>query len=333
MKKTKLYLGFAALFFVICASAPEAFAQREIIQWIRAPLGKLPPIALYNMRYYGKENAEGQNASLGMWEQSAAAALPIINQPDQDLAVATFFSQRHLNTDAILPERDVRLPENLYNLLAGPLYRREFASGWIGGASLLLGSTSDKLFNSEHELTVHADIYARVPAKDENSWLFYVDVDNNRSFLRVYPIVPGAGYWYKPSKDLEMLIGAPAMYLNFAPSANTEIKLMYIVTTDVHAKISYNLTERLKLYGVFDWDNEVFARAGRETRRDKLCYYEKTLSAGLHWQVLKYAGVDLTGGYAFDRFFYEAKDYSHRGTDKVDFKDGPFVQIHVGVPF
>jgi hypothetical protein len=84
---------------------------------------------------------------------------------------------------------------------------------------------------------------------------------------------------------------------------------------------------------MFNWDNETYARADRPKSTHRLTYSEKKLGGGVRWQFMKYAGLKVEGGYAFDRFFFEEKKFDHRKENKFDIKDGPFVEAHIGVPF
>jgi len=41
--------------------------------------------------------------------------------------------------------------------------------------------------------------------------------------------------------------------------------------------------------------------------------------------------IDLGGGYAFDRFWFEDDDYDDRGDTRIDIDDGLFVMLQVGI--
>ncbi len=323
---------FFIIIFCLFVSPLIASAQEEFVEWARAPLGKLPPVAAYNFTFYDKKDVKDRNTSLEMYLHEAGGLAPVMNRADQDLGIAVSFSDRYSKTGAVMPRDSAKLPENLYDFKTGPFFRKQLDNGWTTGAALLVGSSSDKLFYSRDEITLRGDAYVKIPAKGEDSWILYVDYNNNRYYLRGYP-VPGAGYWYKPSEKIEAIIGLPVAYLEIKPFAKTDIKLSYIATSYIYAKASYQLTPSLKAYGMFNWDNETYARADRTTGDYRLLYYEKKLAAGLHWQFMKYAGLRIAGGYAFDRFFYEDKKYDKRKENKIDIKNGPFVEAHIGVPF
>lgn len=331
MRRTGRLL-FSVIIFCLFAGPLTALAQEELVEWVRAPMGKLPPIAAYNLTYYDKKDVKNQSASMEMYLHEAGGLAPVVNREDMDLGIAADFSDRYSKTSALLPRDSAKLPENLYDLKVGPFFRKQLDNGWTTGAALMVGSASDKMFHSWDEFAFRGDAYVKIPAKGEDSWLMYVDYNNNRYYWRGYP-VPGAGYWYKPSEKFEAIIGLPLAYVEIKPFAKTTLKASYTAIDTVYAKASYELTPSLSVYGLFNWDNETYARANRSVRDDRLVYSEKKLAAGLHWQFMKYAGMKVAGGYAFGRYFYEEKRFDNRKENKIDIKDGPFIEAHIGVPF
>lgn len=328
-KKIALFFGIVA-FFILISSA--LFAQEELLAWVNAPLGELPPMGAYSISYYGDKDVKNQDTSLQLIEHNLWGFMPLLNKPDKDLAIFGPFEIKNMKTDAILPNSGAVLPENLYDLSFGPAYRCKFKNDWIGGVAFLFGSASDKPFHSADELSYRLDAYVKIPSSNNNAWLFFVDYYNNREYLRNIPI-PGAAYLYNPSDKLIAVIGLPVATLQYMPVDNLTVNLTYIMVTSVHAKVAYNLTASLNIYGAFDWNNELYARADREREKERIFYYEKLLSLGIHWQAFKYVGIDLSGGYAFNRFFFEGEQYNEKDGNNIDIENGPFVSLHVGIPF
>ena len=44
-------------------------------------------------------------------------------------------------------------------------------------------------------------------------------------------------------------------------------------------------------------------------------------------------GVELSGGWAFDRFYFEGESYSDRRENRVEIGDGPFAVLRVAFRF
>ena len=48
---------------------------------------------------------------------------------------------------------------------------------------------------------------------------------------------------------------------------------------------------------------------------------------------LKHLSLELSGGWAFDRFYFEGEDYDDRDDNRIDVESGPFGKAMVSVRF
>jgi hypothetical protein len=99
---------------------------------------------------------------------------------------------------------------------------------------------------------------------------------------------------------------------------------------------SLNTRERVKDQetGLEDsrWENDQYYRAEREDKDDRLFWYEKRLEAGIKLRSAGDLEVVLSGGYSFDRFFFEGESYDDDRTDnRVDVGNGPFIAVRAGI--
>jgi hypothetical protein len=317
---------------VIILFATIAFAQEEILTWSNAPIGKMFPMGAYQLSYYPSSDIKDQESDLSMFQHKAWGIIPIMKNEESDFEFIGFFDCKNMDTEAIFPATGIKLPDNLYSINIGPSYRRQFANGWTGGALFMVGSASDKLFHSKHEISLRGDLFLKVPTTEKNAWLFFLDYSNRREFLQQIPI-PGAAYWYEPSKTFRAIIGAPISAIRYKPFDSLTLEASYFFIRTVSATATYEMNKKLSLYGTFDWNNELYLRAERENNRHRLFYYDKTLSAGLKFKPWQYVTIDISGGYSFDRFFFEAKEYDNRNDNKIDIGNGPFASAKVGIPF
>lgn len=347
MKIIKIVL-LISLIFVDFINISSVFAQDELLVWFQAPLGKMPPMGFYSLSYYGDRDVKDQDESFKLIEHNIFGMVPVINKENKDLIFLGTYVIKDMDTEAILPKANTVLPNRLYDLNIGPAYRYQFANGWTGGIAFMLGSASDKMFHSKDEFAFRADVYLRIPTVNKNAWVIFVDYSNNREYLRNIPI-PGAGYWYEPSTKMQAFIGLPVAMLNYKLTENLTFESYYIMVTDVKAKLSYTLIPsfranqnaqtdqfmagKLTLYGEFQWNNELYTRADRERKKDRLFYYEKLLSAGINFRPFKYLSIDLSAGYCFDNFFFEGDDYNKKEDNMIDIKNGPFARFSISAPF
>lgn len=59
---------------------------------------------------------------------------------------------------------------------------------------------------------------------------------------------------------------------------------------------------------------------------------EKRLTGGVRFD-LRHVGFEVSGGYAFDRFYFEGDSYRDRNQNRIDVDGGPFVVGRVMVRF
>ena len=274
---------------------------------------------------------EGQRAELQRIEHSFSLSVPLSQDSRNEWSLAADVSLQDLDTHAILPDTRERFPGELWDVRAGASYRHQFENGWIGGASLTVGSASDKPFASENEMIVRALGLLRVPHGDRNAWLFSLVYASDQEFLGGVPI-PGIAYLYAPSDRFKAVIGVPFTSIEFRPLDALTLEAQYFPLRRVRARATYQLFRPLRLYAGFDWDNDHYFRADRQDKDDQLFYYEKRLTAGVRFD-LRHVGFRLSGGYAFDRFYFEGESYSDRHHNRIDIDAGPFVAAQVSVRF
>jgi hypothetical protein len=116
------------------------------------------------------------------------------------------------------------------------------------------------------------------------------------------------------------------------PFERLTINLHYVAVRTVGARLIYEIFRPLRFLAGFDWDNDSYFRAGRSDKDERLHYYEKRVTASLRFD-LRHVGVELTGGYAFDRFFFEGERYADNNQNRIDVDDSPFVVGKVSLRF
>jgi hypothetical protein len=57
---------------------------------------------------------------------------------------------------------------------------------------------------------------------------------------------------------------------------------------------------------------------------DQLFYYEKRITGGMRFD-LRYVGVEVTGGYIFDRYYFQGERYSERNENRFDVENATFI--------
>ena len=122
-----------------------------------------------------------------------------------------------------------------------------------------------------------------------------------------------------------MNVGLPFQFL-WRPAADVTVEGSYMPITMVHFQTSWCVGGGpLTVFGGYDWTNEGYFLADRVDDRERFYSYAMTLSAGLRYKLTGYGVFELSGGYAFDRFFFQGKSFSDRNHDRVDVDPGPFL--------
>ena len=92
--------------------------------------------------------------------------------------------------------------------------------------------------------------------------------------------------------------------------------------------------ESWQLYLGFDWTNENYALADRSSSADHFDSYEDRVLAGSQWWFSPYAAVELSGGYAFNRYFFETnQSFVLTGGNRIDVGSGPFAALQYTLRF
>jgi hypothetical protein len=310
----------------------QMFAQTFQPRLLGPDLGNLKPNIFYSADLYSEKDVAGQEKPFSVTRHSGGFSAPIFQDGTREWSAGASVRVQDIKTDAVLPQAGVSFPQDLWNVGLGTQYRQRLDNGWIVGGSLSIGSASDKPFHSYDELAIHGTGVARVPHGDRNAWLFFVNYSNNREFLNHVPI-PGFGYWYSPSDELVIVAGFPFIHVHAVPYDGYSIDASYFPVRNAHLKLSKSLMKELRLYTAFQWRNEIYFRAGRGDSDARLFYYEKRAAVGIEYNIGGNCTLDLSGGYAFDRFYFEGENYSDRYLNRLDIGDGPYVSARLGVSF
>jgi hypothetical protein len=323
-------VALAAFALLLVAGAPgRADAQAEMAQWLSPEFGKAMGRADYRFTLFPDADVEKQSTEFGYEQQNITLAVPLYQDLRNEWSFTARGRYQDFSTGAVFPVSGQAFPEELWDIRAGTAFRHKFDNDWIGGASLTIGSASDKPFDSEDELLLQAIAFLRVPHRERNAWFFTLIYTNDQEFLSGIPI-PGIAYQWVPSSTFNAVIGVPFSAVEWKPIEPLTFEASYFPVRHVRARATWRIFRPLRAYVGFDWDSERYMLADRSDDDDRLYYYEKRFTGGARFD-LKHVGVEVYGGYVFDRFYFLGDGYSDRRKDRFDVEAGPFVGIRVGV--
>jgi hypothetical protein len=323
-------MAVPAFALLMAMSAPgRAHAQAEMAQWLSPEFGKAMGRADYRFTLFPDADVEDQPTDFGYEQQNITLSVPLFQDSRNEWSLTARGRYQDFSTNAVFPTSGQRFPEELWDLRAGTAFRHKFDNDWIGGGSLTIGSASDKPFDSVDEVLVQAIAFVRVPHRERNAWFFTLIYTNDQEFLSGVPI-PGIAYQWVASDTFNAVIGVPFSAVEWKPLEPLTLEASYFPVRHVRTRATWRIFRPLRAWVGFDWDSERYLLADRADDDDRLFYYEKRLTAGTRFD-LKHVGVELYGGYVFDRFYFQGDGYSDRHKDRFDVDAGPFVGIRIGV--
>jgi hypothetical protein len=288
-------------------------------------VGQTPLRADYRATWFPDENVKGQATDLGFVRQDFSLSFPLWQCCPDEWSASVHVRNELFHTGAVFPDTGQPFPEELWAIRLGTTYRHLFDNGWIAGGTLSFGSASDKPFDTIHEMTAGINTFLIVPQGAHNAWLFTLSYSSNSEI----PIpIPGVAYIWQPSDQLRMNIGLPFQIM-YRPFENVTFDFSYMLLTSVHARATYRVLPRVRLYCGYDWENESYLPADRIDNNDRLFYYDQRLTGGVEAVVCKNLVMDLSSGYTFDRFYFEGHSFSDRNNNRIDVGAGPFLSFQV----
>ena len=323
-----LLLGMAML---AIRPVPVA-AQPELQMWLSPEMGKQIPRSDYRYTFYPEVKVQDQDTHFTLTEHRVSLFTPLFQDSKDEWAFAAKGLYQTIDTHARFPDVGGRFPSELWDVSAGLSYRHKFDNGWTGGVALTVGSASDEPFNSIDEMYFRFVSMLRVPQGERNSWIFTLIYASDESIFGVTVPVPGIAYAWVPSDKFTAVIGFPFSLIRYKPFEPLTLEAEYYPFWTVRSRITWEIFQPLRAYGGFQWDSDHFYRADREDKGDKIFYREMRLYAGVRFD-LKHIGFDVTGGYAFNRFYFEGEGYSDRHDNRIDVGDTWFIVGKVNLRF
>jgi len=328
MIRKRLLATCISLIALVSLFPHAALAQRGFMNIFKDNVGKLIPVFSYATSIYPSSSVKNQGTNLSVYKQDLSLFVPMWQDKQNDFSFTSSLKVRSNHGTATFPTSGVNLPGTLWDIRFGPNYRHQFGNGWILGAGVLFGSASDEPFDSYNEMELMGNLFLRVPEDNGDAWLGFINYSNNRDFLNNYPI-GGFGYWFGSVEWFEGLVGIPLMSFTFLPKEKVNIHYTYYPLLNMNAEVVYKPTRWFSMMASFDWTNERYFRPSRTDRRARIFNYEKRVAAGFKVSTSRWFHIKLTGGYAFDRFYFEGRRYSDRNNDRIDIANSPFARAEL----
>ena len=198
----------------------------------------------------------------------------------------------------------------------------KFSNGWSTGGEVTFGSASDRPFASVDELTASVMAFLRIPVGEHNAWLFSLMYSPTGELN--FP-VPGVAFYWQPSDSFNATIGVPTK-IWWHPTEDLTLEASWMPLTTVRAKASYHMWGGICVYTAYDMGNESYFLYDSPDSRDRFFYYDQRVTGGVRLEFGRQCVLDLCGGYAFDRHYFEGITERDTG-DRVDVQPTPFLSF------
>ncbi|RJX29779.1 MAG: hypothetical protein C4525_13890 [Desulfarculus sp.] len=301
--------------------AGPAAARGPLAAWFDPTLGDLKANLKYRSEYAPQRGVEDQPADWGYWRQGLTWLAPVWQNPRQEMFLHGRVNYLRVDTEAVLPNSGRAFPKELWDLRLGGTYRRRTAGGWVLGGDFTVGSPSDRPFNSYDDTSINATVTLMTVQQKKHYWLFFVNYSNTRDFLADVPL-PGAAYAYRPGPELQLLLGLPLASVRWRPAPRVNLRGLYVFPRTIITLAGYRLTSWLEAYTGFDWTYQRYFLHDRTDTKDRFFYYQKQIKLGLDFRLSKGLRLDLSGGYVFDRMWFEGNDWDDRDQDRINLENG-----------
>jgi hypothetical protein len=286
-------------------------------------VGQAPFRVDFRSAWFPDEPVSGQPTHLGYEEEDLKVTFPLWQDCANEWSGSVKVKGEFFQTHAILPDTGQRFPDQLWDVQFGTTYRHLFDNGWIAGGTVSVGSASDVPFHSINEMTAGVNAFLRIPSGEHNAWLFTLSYSPTAELA--FPI-PGVAYFWHPSDNFQANIGLPFMVM-YRPWEDLTLEASYMLLRTVHARITYRINPSLRAYVGFDLENESWFLVDRPSDQDRFFYYEARVTAGARILLHKGVSLDLSGGYVFDRFYFEGQSFGNNGFNRVDVGAGPLLAV------
>lgn len=277
----------------------------------------------YQSVWFPSTSLKGQRGDWGMVGQNFSFMAPVWMDSPNMVMLNGGVTNRLINTDAIMPDSGLKYPDNLWNVSLGLMYVRKLADERSFSAGVNIGSASDRPFGSIEEMNVSAMAMYRRPSGERNAWTFGVMYSPTGEIQFPIPLV---SYFWNPSEKFQANIGLPFMVV-YRPDDRWTFEASYMPIHTINAKASYRFADMLKIAGGYTCTNEAYWLYDRTDNSDRFFLYDQRVWLGLESPICQWVTLDLTGGYAFNRYSFMGQQWDSSQSDRVDISDGSFLMF------
>ena len=267
------------------------------------------------------QRVTSQGTEFGMVKESLGLSVPLYRDGPNTVGATAGVGATIFTGNAIVPETGLPFPDTVWNIHFGMNYSHLFANNWFATLGASIGSSSDKPFENWSQVNLGIHAMLRIPSGERNAWL--ISLAYSPLGQLSFP-VPGLAFLWWPDDWLRMNIGLP-FQVTITPDRDWQFTASYMLLTNIHTQLSYRVAPKVRIYAGYDWGSEGFHLAEDTNPRERFQYYEMKVNVGTKvvWGQFRF---DVSGGYAFDRFFAQGNG-AFGSHNQVAIAPGPYVAL------
>lgn len=281
----------------------------------------------FGMFWYPQQAVAGQAAKISLLNSQLGVTAPLWSTSTDALFGNVTVGNLSLNGSAIFPDSGTPLPSSWWDLQMGAAYIKQINERWSCGVLLGGGSVSDKPFADIHDDTISISTFVEWKTSPKTGWLFYVISTTHGQVGQNIPI-PGVAYEFE-TPSCKGLIGFPFLDVTYNLTEKLNVEVYYAALTDVQARMNYRPVNGVTIFQGFTWSYLAWLRHGRADPQSMLFLYQKSLDCGVEWLCTQNLSLNLTGGFAFDRYFVENNGLSLHAKNEIHLGSTPFVGLQL----
>ena len=284
------------------------------------PFGSAAPVSLSGF-WAPATDVVGQPATLAMNAEFARVAAPLVSPREGEplwLGIGRF-GRLEFATEAILPDSNQPVPDQLWLVETGVTHIRPLDSGGTLGGTFLFGSASDQPFTATRDLTLMAVAFWNTPAKnDRDEWNFSIFYSPTAQLP--YPL-PGIAYAWRPSDAFEAKLGVPASF-EWRPDDAWTISAAYFPLVNVNVEARRRLGADWSFVSFYRTDTQIFFLADRLVDNEQFYVFDQRAAVGFERSLGGGFTIEALASWLFDRELFQGTNFTSGRTDVVEFDPG-----------
>lgn len=276
--------------------------------------------AEFENMYLPEKNIDRPGKESHVFFQSIDVNQRIFQKESMSVAVGARYQKLDLSGAGVL--------RDYYNQQGSVSFKKNFEEGkfWLinGG----FGSASDRPFKNSRDNTISSNLIYKFNEK----WIGVVNYSNNRTFLNNIPL-PGVFYIASAERHKTLIIGFPVIFWTNPLSDNFSFRYIGFMPWTHRFRVYYEKFGFVRPYAGVEQQPQTFFRHDREERFDRFFWFERRITTGAEGILTKSLRYDLGGGYAFDRQFFEARNFSEKKEFLINLENAWFVSLHLRLKF